>query len=233
MHHWPQWWRVGAVRRLRGSARVPTLALARVRPLLDARTKSAMERAPARQAQRRHGRRGHPLPRACSRARLCRWLALPRCPPPGLAASRKLWRRIGGSWSAWAVFPVRMACARRFVCSTTAFSESVCFLQITPEECMSLATAANGLPGTVLGEGARPVIIAGVKYMVLRADENVFYVRQVGLSSWPRPRSANPCLGCLCRASPLRGKSVHQNLDQNSICSMNPSSHEAKTCVGP
>lgn len=85
------------------------------------------------------------------------------------------------------------------VCSTTAFSESVCFLQITPEECMSLATAANGLPGTVLGEGARPVIIAGVKYMVLRADENVFYVRQVGLSSWPRPRSANPCLGCLCQ----------------------------------
>ena len=78
-----------------------------------------------------------------------------------------------------------MARARRFTCSTAAFSESICFLQITPEECMSLATAASGLPGTVLGEGARPVIIAGVKYMVLRADENVFYVRQVGLSVAP------------------------------------------------
>ena len=99
---------------------------------------------------------------------------------------------------------------------------------------MSLATAASGLPGTVLGEGARPVIIAGVKYMVLRADENVFYVRQVGLSSWPRPRSANPCLRCLSAASPLlRGGSVQQNLDQNAVCSMNPSSHQAKMCAGP
>lgn len=52
-------------------------------------------------------------------------------------------------------------------------------LQLSPEEAASLAQQANGLPGTVLGEGATPVIIGGVKYMVLRADDNVFYVRQV------------------------------------------------------
>jgi hypothetical protein len=44
---------------------------------------------------------------------------------------------------------------------------------------MNIATCASGLPGSVLGEGARPITLAGVKYMVLRADENVFYIRQV------------------------------------------------------
>lgn len=55
--------------------------------------------------------------------------------------------------------------------------------QITPEECVNLATIANGLPGTVSGEGARPILIAGVKYIFLgtsRERENdVFYIRQV------------------------------------------------------
>ena len=53
---------------------------------------------------------------------------------------------------------------------------------ITPEECVNLATIANGLPGTVSGEGARPILIAGVKYIFLgtsRERENdVFYIRQ-------------------------------------------------------
>jgi len=49
---------------------------------------------------------------------------------------------------------------------------------ITPEECMAIATQAAGLPGSVLGEAATPVVVCGAKYMVLRADDNVFYIRQ-------------------------------------------------------
>jgi hypothetical protein len=55
--------------------------------------------------------------------------------------------------------------------------------QITPEECQRIAIACQNLPGTVLGPDAAPVVIAGVKYMVLRADDNVFYVRQVSCVS--------------------------------------------------
>ena len=47
---------------------------------------------------------------------------------------------------------------------------------------MSIATAAASLPGSVLGADARPVTVGGVKYMVLRADDNVFYIRQVQTS---------------------------------------------------
>jgi hypothetical protein len=56
-------------------------------------------------------------------------------------------------------------------------------VQITAEECMAIATQAGSLPGSVLGEGARPVVVGGVKYMVLRADDNVFYIRQVLLAT--------------------------------------------------
>ncbi len=51
--------------------------------------------------------------------------------------------------------------------------------QITQQECMAIATQCASLPGSVLGEHATPVHLCGVKYMVLRADDNVFYIRQV------------------------------------------------------
>lgn len=55
--------------------------------------------------------------------------------------------------------------------------------QISAEECMAIANQCASLPGSVLGEGARPVVVCGVKYMVLRADDNVFYIRQVLLAT--------------------------------------------------
>jgi len=59
------------------------------------------------------------------------------------------------------------------------------WIQITPEECLAIANQANGLPGSVLGEHATPVVLCGAKYMVLRADDNVFYIRQVMfLTGW-------------------------------------------------
>jgi hypothetical protein len=72
------------------------------------------------------------------------------------------------------------------------FSSTI--LQLSPEEAATIANQANGLPGSVLGEGATPVVIGGTKYMVLRADDNVFYVRQVTVV-------ADICLTEICRRS--------------------------------
>ena len=69
----------------------------------------------------------------------------------------------------------------------------MCLLQITQQECMAIATQCASLPGSVLGEHATPVHLCGVKYMVLRADDNVFYIRQVRSINIPKQRHCHAC----------------------------------------